>query len=737
MVRRVVRDLISTENKTISLKREDAAEHFAVDADAIDCSVLGKKKSKVVRTARGGDFISDISVKKNSEEEQSEKVFYLHINAADTIKSIKISEVVRMAAAGLVILLVLNIINIYNRGMTLKNDVIATAYSGYQDLLSAGAEAGRSDFAGAEQTFIRASENFDLAMEEISFLKNHQNYFLTREKTVDSAQGLLDAAKNISLAGQNFSRGIENLRHLPELFIAENSNNAAFGNRSATGKSLTDTLKEDLAYIQTATEQINLARENLKNVSADVLPPGFREKLDLINNTTGQIYDLLTETQQKIPAVLEMLGDRYPHRYLILLQNDSEARPTGGFIGSYLIADLNDGYITKFEFHDVYELDGQFHEYIEPPADIALVSDTWRLRDSNYSPDFTISAEKSAWFLQKENGPSVDSVITVNLSFVEQMLELTGPLQISGLSAPLDKDSFQLVLSYIVESKLSGAESPKEIMREIVPAFQAALGSKVPLDQLITSIIKGFEEKKIMLYSRHENVQELFDELDLSNRIDRLEGKEDYLQVVATSIGGNKSDRFINQNISHYTLIKEDGTLVNELAVTRSHTWNGKDLQEWQRVLKDFGFNDLPAHIIDILGRGKNVVFMKVYVPKGSQLMDAYGVNKEDVVVLEDEELDKTYFMFRMEVSAMGTNKVSLTYLPPFKLEMHPADTYRFRAQNQPAYNSSFLEKKIYFKPGYKSYRTYPESLKTLEDGSLSYGSGFTSDLYLSALVGY
>ena len=90
-----------------------------------------------------------------------------------------------------------------------------------------------------------------------------------------------------------------------------------------------------------------------------------------------------------------------------------------------------------------------------------------------------------------------------------------------------------------------------------------------------------------------------------------------------------------------------------------------------------------------------------------------------------------------MEVSAMGTNKVSLTYLPPFKLEMHPADTYRFRAQNQPSYNSSFFEKKIYFKPGYKSYRTYPESLKTLEDGSLSYGSGFTNDLYLSALVGY
>ncbi len=742
MIRKVVRDLIKTDKKTISLRREDGAVKTVVEKDMIDCSMLKRGKKKTVSMSRAGKLVSDITGKRQSVEEEKEKVFYLHIDAAENIKYIRLNELLRMAAAGFVILLVLNIINVYNKGLILKNDVIATAYSGYSDLLSAGEKAGDADFAAAEQTFIKATENFNAAMEEIAFLRNHQDYFLTSEKTVDSAQALLDAAKNISLAGQNFARGVENLRHLPALFIAENSNVTGLsqnteGDSSAPRTSLTDRLKEDLAYIQTATEQINLARENLKSVSPDVLPPGFREKLEMVNEKAGQIYDLLTETQQKIPAILDMLGDRYPHRYLILLQNDSESRPTGGFIGSYLIADLNDGYVTKFEFHDVYELDGQFQEYIEPPPDIALVSDTWRMRDSNYSPDFTISAEKAAWFLQKENGPSVDSVIAINLSFVEEMLEIAGPLQISSLKAPLDGESFQLILSYIVESKLTGEDAPKEIMKEIVPAFQSALGTKVPLETLIKTIINGFEEKRIMLYSRHEDVQALFDGLELSNRIYNPGEKEDYLQVVATSIGGNKSDRFINQNISHFTLIKEDGTLVDEVTLTRSHSWSGKDLQEWQGILGSFGFSDLPPHIIDILGRGKNISFIKMYVPYGSRLMDVYGINKEDVITGTDEEIHKTYFMFRMEVNALETKKTSLTYLPPFRLGMNPADTYKFSAQNQPSYNPSFLEKKIYFKPGYKSYRTYPDSLKTLEDGSLSYGSEFDADLYLSALVGY
>lgn len=733
MVKKIIRDLTVAGSKTISLKQEPVSVKTTPLKDAIDCSNVGKKK-KVI-TASGGKSIRDISSKNESEEKT--KVFYINIEEADNVRFNKIGDLIRLASAGLLILLILNVINIYNRGITLKNDVVATAFSGYQDLLTAGEAASKAEFLSAEQTFSQAEARFDKALSDISFLKNNQNYFLTKEATSDSVQGLLNAAKNISLAGSNFSRGIENLQYLPSLFILENSRQiASIDNSTTPNESLTDKLKDDLAYIQTATEQITLAGENLKKVSPNVLPPGFRDKLELIKKQTSAISGLLSETQQKIPAMLNLLGDRYPHRYLILLQNDSEARPTGGFIGSYLIVDLNDGYITKFEFHDVYELDGQFHEFIEPPEDIALVSDTWRLRDSNYSPDFRISAEKAAWFLQKENGPSVDSVIAVNLSFIEDLLALTGPVTISDLDQPLDQSNFQLILSYIIESKLSGAEKPKEIMKELIPAFQQKLAGEVELDDLINALLKGVKHKKIMMYSRHQEVQEIFDQFNLSNAVTSSTDKSDYLQVTATSIGGNKSDRFINQNINHYTLVQPDGTVMDEIMISRQHAWNGKDLERWQNILGAFGFKDLPPHIIDILGRGKNVSFIKIYVPKGSHITGVSGIGENEIYTRDDEELNKTYFMFKMEVSPLETEKVSITYELPFKLEMYPADTYRFTAQNQPSYNPAYLEKKIYFKPGYKSYKHFPDTFKQTDDGSLFYGAPFSEDLYLSALVG-
>ncbi len=733
MVKKIIRDLTTSGSKTISLKEDAVSVKSSSLEDVIDCSVIGKKKKIITGTVRKS--IRDISAKNDSEEKT--KVFYISVDEADNIKFNKVGDLIRLASAGLVILLVLNIINIYNRGITLKNDVVATAFSGYQDLLSASEAASKAEFLSAEQTFSQAEARFDKALADISFLKNNQNYFLTKDATSDSVQGLLNAAKNISLAGSNFSKGIESLQYLPSLFILENSRQIASVDSSSTNKeSLTDKLKGDLAYIRTATEQVHQAGENLEKVSPNVLPPGFRDKLEVIKSQTNAISGLLSETQKKIPAMLNLLGDRYPHRYLVLLQNDSEARPTGGFIGSYLIVDLNDGYITKFEFHDVYEIDGQFHEFIEPPEDISLVSDTWRLRDSNYSPDFRISAEKAAWFLQKENGPSVDSVIAVNLSFIEVLLALTGPITISDLDEPLDQSNFQLILSYIIESKLNGAEKPKEIMKELIPAFQQKLAGEVELDKLINALLRGVKHKKIMMYSRHQEVQDIFDEFNLSNPVSNTAEKSDYLQVTATSIGGNKSDRFINENINHYTLVQPDGTVMDEVMISRQHSWNGKDLERWQNILGAFGFRDLPPHIIDILGRGKNVTFIKVYVPEGSRITGVSGIKEDEVYTRVDKDLNKTYFMFKMEVSPLETEKVSITYELPYKLEMYPADTYRFTAQNQPSYKPAYLEKKIYFKPGYKSYKHYPDTFKQSDDGSLIYGATFSEDVYLSALVG-
>ncbi|MEZ4086773.1 MAG: DUF4012 domain-containing protein [Candidatus Gracilibacteria bacterium] len=687
--------------------------------------VLGDQKERTTRNQKP-------KVIGPSGQRKKDEVRYFHIDESTERRDRSLSEALRMIAAGTLVLIIFNIVNIYHRGLSLKNELVSAATVGYEELMRAGDQAQSADFGAAELTFSEANNYFESAMNSVAYLRTNQEFFFTQEKTLQSIQGVLDAARNIASAGQNFSRGVQNLEKLPTLFIEANSQPS----QDATRTSLTEKLKEDLTYVNTAIAQLKSAQNNLNLVSEAVLPAEFRSRLASAKAKLAALNEVLAKVQEEIPALLDLLGDRYPHRYLVLLQNDTEARPTGGFIGSYVIMDLNDGYLTKMDFHDVYELDGQLQEYIEPPSDIKLVSDNWRMRDSNYSPDFAISAEKAAWFLQKQKGPSVDTVIAINQSFIADLMELTGPIQLPTLDQPLTKDNFQLILSYIIESKLSGAANPKEIMQDLVPAFQSKLLTGAPLEKTLEVMMHGIDDKKILFYSRNERVQQLFDDFGLTERVRQTAPDEDYLNVIATSVGGNKSDRYIDQNIKHYSLIQKDGSIVNEVTVTRKHTWTLKDLEGWRTMLKTFGFNDLPPHIQDILGSGENKAFVKIYVPEGSELIQTEGFPQENVLIEDDKEIGKRYFMVMLNVPAGEERSVSVTYKLPYKLRMLPADSYKLHIQKQAGMVQSYLEKRIFFKAGLQSYKEYPAALTKNENGFLEYTGNLTSDLYLSSVIG-
>lgn len=735
---RILRDIEKQDYTPISLREKSVAPKTAFFTNALDCS--GAEASNSVLTNTDNEVIRDISPR-NIIEEEKEKVFFINEDeSARKITGARVSDVLRLATAGLIILVVINLINIYYRGTSIKNDVIASANSGYYDLLQAGTNAGDANFYGAEVNFYEAQQNFKYALNEIEFLRANSNYFLAKEQTVESIQSLLDAAIEISSAGNNFSRGIKNLSTLPAQFVSANSDFVGtLEDNSGTDiekESLTDKLKEDLNYVTRGAEQINRAKEHLDNVNPAVLTPTFREKLVTAKEKVRQISEVLEKAQKHIPAFLNLLGDRYPHRYLILLQNDTESRPTGGFIGSYIIMDINDGNITKMDFKDVYELDGQLQEYIEPPPDIARVSTNWRMRDSNYSPDFSISAEKAAWFLQKQKGPSVDTVIAINQSYISELLKLTGPIQLSGLHSSLNSGNFQIILSYIIESKLSGASDPKQILRELIPAFKEQILTKASLEDVFQSLAKAVTNKKIMFYSRDEKIQNTFSDFGMTGEVIKQEPGYDYLNVIATSIGGNKSDRYIEQKIRHYTFINKDGTLKNEIIVSRKHTWTQKDFEEWRNILRPFGFTSLPDHIADILGRGNNKTFIKIYVPRDSEIIFSEGVDTKDIDVLYDEETDKTYFMYETEVRPGTEKSVAISYILPFSMKFYPADSYKIFIQSQPGVNPSTLDKKVYYSPGLTSYRQFPDIFKKSENEYLFYAGFLNKDMYMSALLG-
>lgn len=664
-------------------------------------------------------------------------------------------RLIQFAACGLMIVFSINIFNVFHQAFFLQSNLISTASAGYSQFSNALTQVQNSDLNNAKTAFDQAKADFSVGLEKIAFLQSRIDSSISQEQNTASLNHLLESAKSLANAGKLFAQTIESMEQLPILFIQENqsfTDNSAIpnphppqgeGNTTELNNSkidlkspsLTDQLKKNLEIYQQAVQELQTANQHLNQVDSVFIPGELKQKISESKQLLENLLSFIQSNEQNLSALLKLLGDRYPHRYLILLQNDAESRPTGGFIGSLIIADINDGHIDQFEFHDVYKFDGQLTENIPAPEDISSITDEWRLRDSNYSPNFDISAEQAAWFLQKSKGPSVDTVIAINQSMLTDLLKEIGPLDVEGLDQPLTAENFQLVLSYLIESKTYGAENPKEILGKTIQSFQSKLMAQEDWKGLFFQIFKGIKDKKILFYSRHDDVQKFFDQLGLTPRQKTLSNDEDYLQIISTSIGGNKSDYYIKQSLLHNTFLNTNGEIHDELTISRTHTWSTTDLDRWQTELSRFGFDEISETVKDILGRGENKSSIKVYLPAGVELVNSVGIQLNEVKVRYDQQLQKTYFLFPMSVKPGETSTITIRYKLPYQLSLFPAAIYRFTAQKQPGLTSTELQKNLYLDPGLKSLESYPYASIEATENNLKLQAPLSKDIYFSSVI--
>ncbi len=651
-----------------------------------------------------------------------------------------ISNFLRIAVAGFLILFLINSINVYKKSQEAKESLTYSAYEGYSKLLEGSKSTTKVQFIEAKTAFENALKSFQEAESTLWFIAEDETIYALNSSLASSAKAILESGKYFAKAGEYFAESLEELNKIPLYFISKNEEQPAIG--LETGLNITEILKTGIEKASLALIETRAARDEMEKINLNLVPQEIRGKVTYAKEKINQVINTLESIESNFPAILKLLGDEKPHRYLIVLQNNAEIRPSGGFIGSYAIVDINKGIIENLKVEDVYDLDDPYKGVIEPPDDLLSLTSNWRFRDANYSPDFFYSGAKLAWMMEKEGGPAVDTVIAVNQSLLKDFMEITGPLQVGGLQNKITSENYNTILTYIIESKLWGKEDPKHVLKVMIPEFQKALLKKENASSIMSVLYKAAQQKMILAYSKDSVVQSLFDTFGISGRTKLLDGKEDYLQVVHMCIGGNKTEHFIEENITHKTNIQNDGSLIDELTITRTHTFDRDDQAKWNEIWDSFGFDhsEIPGYVVDILGRGTNVVISRIYVPGNSQLIEVTGVDKNSVEVKYDSDLKKTYFLTRFSTPPQNATTLTLKYRLPFKLDFDPLDTYKFTAQKQQGSIGSVLTKTISAEAETAEakvpYAYYPEDAYLKEDNKVVYATNLVYDRYFSAVFG-
>jgi hypothetical protein len=557
----------------------------------------------------------------------------------------------------------------------------------------------------------------------------------------------LSSGKNVVTAGEEMSKAAQELSKIASIFSElENPLKENTGNSS---RSMTELFVEAQGFIRSARASIESANESMQKVRIEDLPEEYQDKFEIIKESLPIIISLVDRFDQNSEVFLELLGHNGPRKYMFLFQNNNEMRATGGFIGSYGLLSISDGNIKSLLIDGIFNPDGQLRENIVPPKPIQKISAGWSTHDANWFPNFPTSAKKISWFYEKTGGPTVDGIITLTPVVLQKMLKITGPIKMEEYEVTIDEDNFVAKTQYEVEVDYDKElNQPKKFIADLAPEILNTLFSqKDPkkIAQVVSILGEALKERHILLYSFDENVQELISKQGWSGEI--LETEKDYLMVVNSNINGFKTDGVIDETIEHNAEIQQDGSIIDTVKITRVHNGGDSQYEWWNKVNPDY---------------------MRVYVPKGSQLISAKGHTRE---VIEDpldyeklrfevhsdvyeqeqsmeideetgtsiyEENNKTVFANWVYVSPKETVTVEYQYLLPFKVDLsrnsEGVDTYSLLAQKQSGSVGSEFSSAIKFvSDKFAPVWIHPENMENGE-GELKSEKKLSSDAFVGVV---
>lgn len=372
-------------------------------------------------------------------------------------------------------------------------------------------------------------------------------------------------------------------------------------------------LKDDgfnLAFNGRGEELIVILKSLQANIAKlEALGVGFIDESTLLAASDG------------LDALITFLDKPGEQRLLVLFLNPSEIRPIGGFAGSYGEIVLERGSVKEIKVNDIYYPDRFLARKIVPPKELQSVTVDWGARDAAWFFNFPTSARKTMELLEAsdiyaKDGASFDGVVAINVRAVEDVLALTGPIELKEYNLTLTKDNFLEEIQREVEEgrdKKLG-ENPKRVLSALTPILIERLNELDSSDKnaLALTFFGRAVNKDIQLYFNDSKMEDFVKRVGWAGEMAAIDENMsgDYLAVVNANVAGGKTDAKIAQKIQLKSEIDGGGRVNNHLTVTRHHLGKTSDAS-WYRV--------------------KNQNFIKIFTVPKAELVSLMGDTPKNV----------------------------------------------------------------------------------------------------------
>src|SRR3989344_1929906 len=412
--------------------------------------------------------------------------------------------------------------------------------------------------------------------------------------------------------------------------------------------------------------ELKKASDEVKSIKVEKYPEkvgkyNVRSLVDTGKNFIMGASVAATDHKEALQVAPRALGQPDPKNYLLIFQNDKEIRATGGFMTAYAFLKLDKGKVDSSQSDDIYHLDEKLLDVclrkicpLAPPEPLVKYlpeadgkpRQAWSLRDANLSPDVPTSMkqfEKMYSFIGE--GTPWDGIILIDTHVVEELIKITGPIEVYGTTYSAENDNrcncpnviFELEnYAQIIER---GEKDRKAIlgalMQQILAKSLETSTEKMP--EFINVGVKLANSKNMLFYMHDQKTQDALAKLNWTGQIKEVGG--DYLHINDSNFAGGKSNLYVEEKVELDINIK-DGKVKNKLTIEYK---NPSQPKSW-------------------LNNVVNRDYIRVYVPMGAKLSANKG---SDAAVQTKDELGKTYFDAFIQVRPANSRVISFEYELP------------------------------------------------------------------------
>jgi hypothetical protein len=403
--------------------------------------------------------------------------------------------------------------------------------------------------------------------------------------------------------------------------------------------------------------------EELAPINVDKYPVrigkfAVRSNITFIKDTLSQADTYAPDIKKALLIIPRVLAVGTPtKRYMIIMQNDKEIRPTGGFMTNYATFRITNGLLdSDFTSKDMYSIDLTLEiidrlGYTFPTAPVPytklLKVEHWFARDMNYSPDFPTSMDEfmiyynMAGRINPVEIKPVDGVIAIDTYVIQELLDITGPVTVNGIT--YSKDNVVLELERVASLALAEQTNRKRVLGDLMQAMLINVfnSDSSIWPKLIDRGIDLSRKKHISINIFDPEAQVLIDSYGIGGRInDSVIG--DYLMVVSTNLGGDKTNWFTHKEVTH-TLAKEGTRWADTVNIKYTYTQPEGDYAPFVKRFRDW---------------------VRVYAPAGSELISTTG-SEDESLNLSDQERNKVWFSGYVELGPGETKEMTFKYYLP------------------------------------------------------------------------